>query len=186
MKKTSLIFARPLLLIGIFTSLIFTSCNKNEKKPFPPAATEQTQENNLQEDSPALSIQKLHKEKTEPAKPTDKIDFDLTKMSSTMVYSTVFDMLVASEDYENKVIKVEGMFNVFTDEVTGERYYAVLVQDATACCQQGLEFIWQGQHDFPQDYPEEFSEIVVTGSYTTVEEDGLSYSYIKAWSVEEV
>ena len=124
--------------------------------------------------------------KVTKAQKNGKIDFDLTKMSATMIYSTVFDMMIAPEDYENKVIKVEGSFNVFTNEVTGDRYYAVLVQDATACCQQGLEFIWAGEHVYPEDYPELFSEIVVTGTYKTTEEDGITYSYLNAWSVEEV
>ena len=94
-------------------------------------------------------------------------------------------MMIAPEDYENKVIKVEGMFNIFVNEVTEDRYYAVLVQDATACCQQGLEFIWMGDHKFPDDYPEEFAEIVVTGTFTTAEEDGITYSYLNAWSVDK-
>ena len=35
-----------------------------------------------------------------------KIDLDLTQMSSTMIYSTMFDMLVMPEDYVEKNIKL--------------------------------------------------------------------------------
>ena len=73
---------------------------------------------------------------------TGKIDLDLTKMSATMIYSTMFDMLVMAEDYIEKNIKVSGWFETYTDPQTGELYYAVVVPDATACCQQGLEFVW--------------------------------------------
>ena len=117
---------------------------------------------------------------------TEKADIDLTRMSATMIYSTVFDMLIAPEDYEGKSIRIKGLFNVFTDQETGSRYYTVLVPDATACCQQGLEFIWQGDHSFPTDFPAENSEIIVTGKYVTEEEDGLTYSYLDAWSVESI
>ena len=170
MKKT------PALLL-ILLSIVFSSCAKKSGQYI------QEVEN--------VSIpreEKLHEnaENKVPADKNAKVDFDLTKMSSTMIYSTVFDMMIAPEDYENKVIKVEGMFNIFINEVTNDRYYAVLVQDATACCQQGLEFIWIGDHNFPDDYPEEFSEIVVTGTFTTAEEDGITYSYLNAWSVEKV
>ena len=115
-----------------------------------------------------------------------KVDLDLTKMSATMIYSTIFDMLVMAEDYIDKNIKLSGWFETYTDPQTGEMYYAVVVPDATACCQQGLEFIWMGEHKFPDDYPEEFAEIVVTGTFTTAEEDGITYSYLNAWSVEKV
>ncbi|MBO4725329.1 MAG: hypothetical protein J5622_02370, partial [Firmicutes bacterium] len=39
-----------------------------------------------------------------------KIDLDLTKMSATMIYSTIFDMLIMPEDYIEKNIKVKGWF----------------------------------------------------------------------------
>ncbi len=115
---------------------------------------------------------------------TQGVDFDLTKMSATMIYSTVFDMLIASEDYEGKTIKIKGLFNVYDNEENGQRYFAVVVPDATACCQQGLEFVWLGDHTYPADYPAIDSEITVTGTYTTEEEDGISYSYLKVTDLQ--
>lgn len=176
---------RPALLL-ILLSLLFFSCSKKESKQFYVVDSGQyIQEVENVSIPREEKLRENAENKTAAAKNT-KIDFDLTKMSSTMIYSTVFDMMIAPEDYENKVIKVEGMFNIFINEVTGDRYYAVLVQDATACCQQGLEFIWMGDHKFPDDYPEEFAEIVVTGTFTTAEEDGITYSYLNAWSVEKL
>ncbi|MCR4579180.1 MAG: hypothetical protein K5681_02415 [Treponema sp.] len=185
MKKTFLLFFFSL-------SFLILSCSKKS-----PEAINNSDDNSFYvvdsgqyiQDAENVTIPRAEslKEKSASAEIKDKkIDFDLTKMSTTMIYSTVFDMMIAPEDYENKVIKVAGMFNVFTNEVTGDRYYAVIVQDATACCQQGLEFIWLGDHIYPDDYPEMFSEIVITGTYTTTEEDGISYSYIQAWSVESI
>jgi len=114
-----------------------------------------------------------------------KVDMDLTKMSATMIYSTVFDMLIMPDEYENKVIKVKGNFQVFTNENNGQQYYAIIIPDATACCKQGIEFIWDGEHKYPEDYPELETEITITGAYQIIEnEEGITYSYLKVSALE--
>ena len=113
-----------------------------------------------------------------------KVDLDLTKMSATMIYSTIFDMLIMPEDYVEKIIKVKGWFETYTDPQTGEMYYAVVVPDATACCQQGLEFVWKGNHAYPDDFPKPGQDITVTGIYKMIENDGVTYTYLEANSVE--
>ena len=121
---------------------------------------------------------------TAAASAPSKVDLDLTKMSATMIYSTIFDMLVMAEDYIEKNIKVTGWFETYTDPQTGELYYAVVVPDATACCQQGLEFVWPGDHKYPEDFPEPGQDITVTGFYKMIETDGVTYTYLEANSVE--
>ncbi len=121
---------------------------------------------------------------TAAASDPSKVDLDLTKMSATMIYSTIFDMLVMAEDYIEKNIKVTGWFETYTDPQTGELYYAVVVPDATACCQQGLEFVWPGDHKYPADFPETGADITVTGVYKLIENDGITYTYLEASSVE--
>ena len=59
---------------------------------------------------------------TAAASDPSKVDLDLTKMSATMIYSTIFDMLVMAEDYIEKNIKVTGWFETYTDPQTGELY----------------------------------------------------------------
>ena len=113
-----------------------------------------------------------------------KVDLDLTKMSATMIYSTIFDMLIMPEDYVEKIIKVKGWFETYMDTKSGELYYAVLVPDATACCQQGLEFVWKGNHAYPDDFPKQGQNITVTGIYKMIENDGVTYTYLEANSVE--
>lgn len=121
---------------------------------------------------------------TAAASDPSKVDLDLTKMSATMIYSTIFDMLVMAEDYIEKNIKVTGWFETYTDPNTSELYYAVVVPDATACCQQGLEFVWPGDHKYPEDFPEPGQDITVTGFYKMIETDGVTYTYLEANSVE--
>ena len=113
-----------------------------------------------------------------------KVNLDLTKMSATMIYSTIFDMLIMPEDYVERIIKVKGWFETYTNPQTGEMYYAVVVPDATACCQQGLEFVWKGNHAYPDDFPKPGQNITVTGIYKMIENDGVTYTYLEANSVE--
>lgn len=113
-----------------------------------------------------------------------KVDLDLTKMSATMIYSTIFDMLIMPEEYVDKNIKLSGWFETYTDPQTGEMYYAVVVPDATACCQQGLEFVWKGNHTYPDDFPKPGQNITVTGIYKMIENDGISYNYLEVINLE--
>ena len=110
-------------------------------------------------------------------------DIDLTKLSATMVYAQVFNMIVEPEKFEGKMIKMRGQFAVYPMD-KNENVFAVVISDATACCQQGLEFKWQGEHAYPADYPPKGSEIEVTGKFTTGQTpDGFDYFYILTDSV---
>lgn len=53
---------------------------------------------------------------TSPAKNHSQIDIDLTKMSSTMVFTEVFNMLMSPEEYTNKTIKAKGNFQVYESD----------------------------------------------------------------------
>ena len=100
---------------------------------------------------------------------------DLTVLSSTMVYSEVYNMMMVPEEYMGKKVKMSGSFVVYEDETTGKRYFSCMISDATACCSQGLEFVLQGDYSYPDDYPELYSEITVTGIFNTYEEEGINY-----------
>lgn len=106
-------------------------------------------------------------------------DVDLTKMSGTMVYSEVFNMLSAPEQYKGKTVKMNGTFNVYYTEATNTYFFACIVQDATACCAQGLEFVLKGEHIYPDDYPELGEEITVTGVFDTYMEGEYEYCTLR-------
>ncbi|MBR1444291.1 MAG: hypothetical protein IJ583_12270, partial [Firmicutes bacterium] len=97
----------------------------------------------------------------------DKIDIDLTAMSSTMVYSEVYNMMYEPDEYIGKTIKMNGTFKIYHDEDTGNNYFACIIQDATACCTQGIEFVPTNKYLYPDDYPYEDEEITVTGVFDT-------------------
>ena len=86
---------------------------------------------------------------------TEGIDVDLTVLSSTMVYSQVYEMVYFPENYVGQTVKMEGIYTHYHDDTTGKDYYACFIQDATACCAQGIEFELTDDYVYPDDYPEE-------------------------------
>ncbi len=105
----------------------------------------------------------------------DGVDVDLTQLSSTMVYSEVYAMVSEPGEYLGKTVKMRGLFA--TQEYNGARLYACIVQDATACCAQGLEFETAEELLYPDDYPEPGAEITVIGTFDTYKEDAGDGNY---------
>ena len=97
---------------------------------------------------------------------------DLTGMSSTMMMAQVTAMQNEPESFLGKTVKMQGTFLVGEGE--DRNYYYCLVADAAACCQQGVEFLWDG-HVYPDDYPEPGTEIIVEGIFDTYWEDGYQH-----------
>lgn len=112
----------------------------------------------------------------------DDVDIDLTKMSSTMVYSELTNMTSTPNNYIGKTVRATGPFSFFHDETTNEDYFAVIITDATSCCTQGIEFVLKGNHSYPEDYPEVNEEVTVTGIFSTYTED--VYTYCQLLSAE--
>lgn len=112
----------------------------------------------------------------------DGVDVDLTAMSSTMVYSEVLNMQQHPDDYLGKIVKMKGAFNV--SEIDDNRYFACIIKDATACCAQGIEFTWAGDHSYPDDYPEADTEITVIGTFNTYMEGKNKYLQLKDSEVQ--
>ena len=90
------------------------------------------------------------------------VDLDLTRLSGTVVYSQIYDMMEEPEIYVGQRIRLKGSFNYYRDEETGQEYFAALIADATACCAQGIEFVRAGEYSYPRDYPPPDTEITVT------------------------
>ena len=106
------------------------------------------------------------------------VDLDLTVLSGTVVYSQVYDMMMEPERYMGMQVRMKGSFSYFQDPNTMKEYFAVIIADATACCAQGIEFVWDG-HKYPEDYPTLGTELTVTGAFSTYEENGFTYLQLK-------
>lgn len=105
----------------------------------------------------------------------EDVDVDLTKLEGTMVYAQVYDIINYPENYNGKKIRASGPFNYFKDARTGNEYFAVLIADATACCAQGIEFRLDGEHSYPEDYPEMNTIITICGECDVYKEDNVTY-----------
>ena len=117
--------------------------------------------------------------------PSSGVDIDLTALSSTMVYSQVYDMLYFSpESYRGKTVKMRGSFEAYQwvdkdgQPVRDKVSTACVVADATACCAEGIEFVCGDGSVYPQDYPEIGTEITVTGTFQIDEEEGFTWYYL--------
>lgn len=112
------------------------------------------------------------------------IDIDLTALSSTMVYSEVYNMMVTPENYIGKTVKMRGQLEIAQPlDADGNPdpqriYFSCIIADATACCAQGIEFVLAGEHKYPEDYPQPGAEITVSGTFRTYEEDGYIYGQL--------
>ncbi|MCR4706075.1 MAG: hypothetical protein K5641_08435 [Lachnospiraceae bacterium] len=111
---------------------------------------------------------------------------DLTDMGSDMVYATVFQMMREPSTYEGKKVRMEGVFSAAHFDETDSDYYFVIIADAMACCQQGMEFVWGDGSKKRADYPEEGTDVLVEGTFETYREagDDTLYCHIKDASMK--
>ncbi|MCR5343713.1 MAG: hypothetical protein K6E70_10185 [Butyrivibrio sp.] len=138
-----------------------TSEEPEETKQESSASETAEQENTTPEESTASS--------------GDSSTVDLTILSPTMVYGEVFQMMYYPENYIGKTVKMQGLYDIYTDESTGKTYHACIIQDATACCAQGIEFELADS-----DYPStDTMEVTVEGTFATYEENGTKYCTLK-------
>ena len=104
-------------------------------------------------------------------------DVDLTTFSTTMVYSQVYQMLSEPESFCGKTVKMKGLYAVA--ETPEQSYSVCIIQDATACCAQGMEFVLTDDYNFPDDYPSPNDEIVIAGTFSTYYEGNQLYCTLK-------
>lgn len=110
----------------------------------------------------------------------DGVDIDLTEMSSDMVYATIYQMLVEPDSYIGKTVRIKGNYYASWYDKTAKYYHYAIIQDAMACCAQGMEFeLGDESLTYPDDYPEENAEITIVGTFETYVEEDENYMYCK-------
>lgn len=116
----------------------------------------------------------------EEATIAEDVDYDLSKMDSNMVYSIVWQMMSNPEEYIGKSFRVKGLYTASWYEPTQQYYHYVVIEDAQACCAQGVEFVWEdGNHVYPEEYPTEETQVEVVGVFETYTEEGDEYLYCR-------
>lgn len=116
---------------------------------------------------------------------TDKdIQLDLSGMSGTVVYSMIYNIMAEPEQYLGKVIRIAGYYSAFENPDLDVIYHSCVIPDATACCAQGMEFVWYGEHKYPDDYPEFGTNMIVTGRLESYVEGEYMYLHLVDADVE--
>ena len=179
------------LLLAACMTLSLCACGKGREKD----AGNDTLSSNEEVSASAESIptpkeQETPDEQQTPEEPeqtqtsADGVDVDLTVLSSTMVYSEVYNMLYNDPaHYLGKTVKARGGFSIYqlvTDGVLQPDpvAYACIIADATACCAEGMEFVPEGDLTYPDDYPELGAEIIVIGEFQSYEENGMTWYHL--------
>ena len=112
----------------------------------------------------------------------ENIDIDLTTMSATMVYSQVLNMLDEPSSYVNKIVKMSGPFRPFASTNEDYCYPAIVIQDATACCASGIEFLLYGvprcSPKGGDGYPALEEEATIVGRFETSLEGTSMYIHL--------
>ena len=168
-----------LLLIAMaLCSLAACGREKDKGAAAADSADNQAPESSVSQKQPAEKKSESKPAASEPTQSTDGVDVDLTRLSSTMVYSEVYNMMYAPDDYIGKTIKMTGQFVYYEVPDTKARYFTCIIGDAMACCSQGLEFVMEGDLAYPDDYPELGAEITVIGEFQSYEENGMTWYHL--------
>lgn len=179
------------LLLAVCMMVSLCACGKGSEKD----AGNDTSSSNEKSSASAESIptpkeQETPDEQQTPEEPeqtqtsADGVEVDLTVLSSTMVYSEVYNMLYNDPaHYLGKTVKARGGFSIYqlvTDGVLQPDpvAYACIIADATACCAEGMEFVPEGDLTYPEDYPELGAEITVIGEFQSYEENGMTWYHL--------
>ncbi|MCD8196228.1 MAG: hypothetical protein LUE24_03545 [Lachnospiraceae bacterium] len=183
MMKKTVIFMTLLLLIGTLSA-----CGSSDKESASASAPETQEESEAEntaaeeeaeaESSDEEEVFQIETESDEQEDAADSSDFDidLTELSSTMVYAEVYNMMYTPDEYLGKSVRMSGTFTVYEGE--DRNYYACIIEDATACCSQGIEFVLDGDFSYPDDYPDIDSTITVSGIFDTYYEGQSRYAQL--------
>ena len=179
------------LLLAACMTLSLCACGKDSEKDAGNDASSSNEKSSASAESiPAPNEQETPDEQQTPEEPeqtqtsADGVDVDLTVLSSTMVYSEVYNMLYNDPaHYLGKTVKARGGFSIYqlvTDGVLQPDpvAYACIIADATACCAEGMEFVPEGDLTYPEDYPELGAEITVIGEFQSYEENGMTWYHL--------
>jgi len=106
------------------------------------------------------------------------IDLDISVMSDTLAFAQVSVLFDNPDEYFGKTIKISGLYNSSHYEETEQYYHYLVISDASICCKQAVEFKWAGESPYPDDYPGEDTKILITGKFSSYDEDGFMYCYL--------
>ena len=112
-----------------------------------------------------------------PEKKERTADYDISKMSDTLKYSSLQLIYADLGSYKGKVIKLSGVYVAYADATGTAAYDCCEVADATACCSLGFEFVDKEITDSVR--MERFGKpVTVEGRLEPYDENGNTYWHL--------
>ena len=160
---------KKILAAGMCVALLFSTsaCGRSAERP-PDANT-------------AIEVSSSSSASAEEESRQKEADIDLSSLSANVQYAEVVNILNNMDTYDGKRLKVRGYFKIVTDD-DGNRYNTVEIADSAQDCEQNIEFTIASENTSDSEaivYPEEGSEIDVTGTISSYLEDGTSMWYCR-------
>lgn len=113
--------------------------------------------------------------------PSSDATSDIIEISEKVFIAQTNDIYINTDDYLNRIIKYEGIFQAYHYDVTDTTYYSV-IRYGPGCCgfdaNAGFEVEWDG------DYPEQNDWVEAVGTLETYEEGGAQYLRLKLSSLK--
>jgi hypothetical protein len=109
--------------------------------------------------------------------PAFAVDIDFTTFSGPQFdeeFSNI--MFLYPENYLGKTVRLIGQYSGVFDEDSGQLKHYVVVDDPTNCCLRYVEFTWSDGYA-PDEYPEKFTVVDVTGVFSTYYEKEIDWNF---------
>ena len=156
---------RPdLIVLCLLLTLALTGCSGRE-----PAATAVPTEMSAAETAAPETGDAHTGDDPSSSAAYDHVDWDLTALSSYVIYAQIFNMAASPDTYEGQVVRLKGTFGIDKGAAPdGGDVYSLVTFDEEACCTQsiGLQFAKAGQ------LPKNGREATVTGVFHGYRENG--------------
>ncbi len=107
-------------------------------------------------------------EGTPAVSPKEVPDIDLKDLSYPIVFAQVYDIAREAEKHVGKTLRMQGSYYGAQQLETDEVVHLILVTDSAGCCEVALEFAVTGNPAWPDDFPPNNSEILLTGVLDTI------------------
>lgn len=70
----------------------------------------------------------------------ESVDYDLTVLDADLVYANIYALMIEPEKYIGKTYKMRGKYYPSYYAKDDKYYHYIILEDALACCSQGIEF----------------------------------------------
>lgn len=162
------------LVISLIVFVCPIGCShQDKKKEVDSKITEDSSElecsDNIKENAPTVDENVNNAMEQEQSNVEKSEIIDLTNFSKTMAFAEMTNIYATPKDYIGKTVKVKGVFGYFqaydkhSQPVPDKYHFMVVIADEMGCCGVAMEFLPGEECVFPDDFPNEEEEIIVSG-----------------------